>query len=254
MALSLPSKRKGGDKDPKKLTGFLYGPPKVGKTDFVYQMGEVFFLASEKRHAQFNAYVRNPKNWEQFKTYVKMLEKDCSAYDIVCIDTVGNFYEMCFAHICKKHEMDHPKELDFGEGWGYIKKEFKKWMLRLVDLPIGVWFISHSDQEHIRTPLGELEGVKPLLTGQCREVVLPLVDQILYLGIERYKKKVEVKDKNGKKIIKKKSYNMRTMVCDATPEIEAGDTYSVLPPVFKCGNSAKEGYVKYLSYFNKQKS
>ena len=39
------------------------------------------------------------------------------------------------------------------------------------------------------------------------------------------------------------------MVCDASAEIWAGDSYGVLPKTFKCGDSAAKGYAKYLTYF-----
>lgn len=140
---------------PPSLTGkmiWLYGEPKIGKTTFASEIGESWFLATEK--GQDFVKVREPtqiESWSQFKTIVASLYKqrpthfgDGRPIEWIVIDTVDKLFKYCNDHVCKEIGIEDPSELAMGKAWAKLRNEFHRVMNALRTLPYGLLCISHE--------------------------------------------------------------------------------------------------------------
>ncbi len=67
-----------------------------------------------------------------------------------------------------------------GKGWALVKNEWHRVLTRLASLPYGLILISHAVDKTIETRTGEYTKTTPSLPDRARNVVLGLVDIILY--------------------------------------------------------------------------
>ncbi len=245
MPITLPTTKTTVDLKPEEGVVLLYGPPKVGKTSMVVEFDNVMFLATENRHKQFNVFIRYPKDWLEFKEYVDLLEDNCP-YKTIAIDTIGDVWEMCSRHVCEEQGIEDLGDLGFGKGYAMAKAEFKGAIQRLTKIPgVGCWFIAHAKKVDIKTSIKELTTVEPHLTGTARSVILPLADQILFMGVDTYSKKVTGKDGNDSMV----KFQERTMLAAPKQDIEAGDSFGILPPKFRLGSTPRSAFENYVQYF-----
>jgi len=169
----------------------IYGAKKIGKTSMVSRFPKTFFISTEPGTKALRVLKRDVKDWKTLLGYVKSLEENPTKYETVCIDTIDNAYKFCFEHICKTKGIGHPsEENDYGATWKEISKEFEKVVLRLLNLGIGVIFISHDTEKEIEKRDGsKLDRVQPTMERAAMGVVEAVVDIIgnyYYDGKDRY--------------------------------------------------------------------
>ena len=120
-----------------------------------------------------------------------------------------------------------------GKGWALVKNEWHRVLTRLASLPYGLILISHAVDKTIETRTGEYTKTTPSLPDRARNVVLGLVDIILYGD------SVSRKDAAGYLVVD------RVLRTKPHPTYEAGDRTGRLPEMlpldYAAFNSAFSG-------------
>ncbi len=205
------------------FTMLLYGPPKIGKSTFTskievegFKFNRPLFLATEPGLKHLNVYKKKVSNWPIFRRVVQDLEKHKKWYGVRVVDTTDVLFKQCVRYVCDKRNLEHPSDEEWGKGYDIILTEFAKWILRLIYLPGGTVFISHSQDKEMRSRMMKINKTMPTLTGSCRKVIIPLVDIIGYCGFDIIEK--------GDETIEK-----RVMLFEPSETLEAGDRTGRLP-------------------------
>ena len=113
-----------------------------------------------------------------------------------------------------------------GKGWALVKNEWHRVLTRLASLPYGLILISHAVDKTVETRTGEFTKTQPSLPDRARNVVLGLVDIILFAET------VARKDADGNIVIN------RVLRTKPHPTYEAGDRTGRLPDVLPLDYSA----------------
>ncbi len=169
------------------LAWLVYGPPGIGKSTFFSKMeGGVLFLHTDPGLRFIKAFKQPINTWREFKKAVEELEMNKpSDYKFIVVDTVDLLHNMCHRHICKTRSVDHQTDLKYGKGSDMVNFEFSLWINKLLQLPYGVGFISHTRDVEIRgTGDAMVSKVVPFLKKQGANIIGPLVDIIGYAGYE----------------------------------------------------------------------
>jgi len=202
----------------------LYGPPKIGKSTFAsrmevegYKYARPLFLATEPGLRHLDVYKSQINNWPRFKKVVQELEAHKKWYGVKIVDTVDVLFKQCISYICEKRHFEHPSDEDWGKGYELILDEFAKWVLRLIYLPGGTVFISHSQDREFKSRIQKITKTMPTLTNSCRKVIIPVVDIIAYCGFDIIEEGDETVEK-------------RVMIFEPSETLEAGDRTGRMPP------------------------
>lgn len=167
----------------------VLGEKKIGKTT-LFQYEDSLYLEFDPLQEGLSAYQRHVKDWPTLVSYVDKLEDAYSEgkdlpYKSVTVDGIDLGYSECMKYVCNQLGIKHPHlENDFGYSWTEVKKEFTMIIRRLLNLPVGIRFISHSTVKQVprRNGMGTIEKWVPNLSGQAEEVIVGLTDiQAAYL-------------------------------------------------------------------------
>ncbi len=181
---------------------WLYGEPKIGKTTFACQIGEVWVVASEK--GQDFVSVRQPtfvSNWKQFRSFVEWLYKtkpthfgDGKPIEWIVLDIVDTLFRHCNTEVCKALSVEDPGELAHGKGWSRLRNEFHTVMNALRSLPYGLICISHEARKETVIRNVKSTRIQPSVGASGYDWLLGGSDLIL----RAYSVDVAVKDDKGK--------------------------------------------------------
>ncbi len=150
-------------------------------------------------------------SWEAFLEACKLIAKGDHNFKTLVIDTVDNAFKMCSDYVCAKHGIEYEGDMGHGKGWALVKNEWHRVLTRLASLPYGLILISHAIDKTIETRTGEYTKTTPSLPDRARNVVLGLVDIILYGD------SVSRKDQAGNIVVE------RVLRTKPHPTYEAGD-------------------------------
>lgn len=142
-------------------SSLIYGPSKVGKTTFVYDLykDRVLFLATEDRHkALAGAKVQPIASWSDYENVLVALNDDelKEQFDVICIDTVENLYDMCEKAILKKYRVKNLNDVAWGKAHGDLKAMWKTKINMISKLGYQPSFIAHSIEKTIRVPKSQM--------------------------------------------------------------------------------------------------
>lgn len=233
MTLTLPTAKTKPATELGKQTILLYAPPKLGKSTFASQFPEAMFFECEPGLNHLEVFKVPTYKWEDFLEVCKLVAKGDHNFKTLVIDTVDNAFKMCSDYVCSKHGIDYEGDLGHGKGWALVKNEWHRVLTRLASLPYGLILISHALDKTIETRTGEYTKTQPSLPDRARNVVLGLVDIILYGD------SVSRKDAAGNVTID------RVLRSKPHPTYEAGDRTGRLPEVLPLD------YEAFVSAFNK---
>lgn len=168
----------------------LHGEKKGGKTSTVREAGRVLFLQFDPPQRAYASYEIHCPDWRTLKAALRKLEKECQKkkpmYDHVCIDGADIAYQYCLEHVCEQLVIKHPHDVnDYGRSWNAVKQEFSSVVTRILALPLGRWFISHSMWKEQELRDGRtVERLVPRLTSQAEEVLNSAVDAWFAFDVE----------------------------------------------------------------------
>lgn len=236
--IAFPDAITSGKPELSKIRFLLFGPPKIGKTTQISGFPNVLFLTTEKGYEAIKIFKTDIKIWQDFKDIVKLIVKGRHKYKTICIDTIDILFSLCEDHVCRKMNIDHPSDSEWGKGWKAVRKEFEDELQKLFMTDYGVIFISHTKEtETIVRGGGKTIKTVSTLPNQARLVLLPKVSIIGFMDVMP----VEVKPN--------KFVNKRAITFEPTEEIEAGDRTGLLPPTLVVTKDSVKTYQKFKHYF-----
>ena len=215
--MSLPTQKTPPRDSMSDLTVLLYGASKIGKSTLCSSADHALFLATEAGLNSLDVFQQPILNWQGLCVAVTDIEKGDHPFKTIILDTVDNAYKMCADHICRKSNIQHESDLGFGKGFSLVNTEFQRVLTKLSLLPYGLYLISHAQDKEMDTPTGKRMKTIPTLPGKAREIVLGMVDIILFCDVEM------VPGPEGKKI------ERRVMRTKPSSLYEAGDRTKRLP-------------------------
>jgi len=197
----------------------LYGPSKIGKSTFASQAPEAIFLATEPGLNALEVYQHPITSWPEFLEVCAELAKGEHPFKTVVIDTLDVLYRLCADHICQKRGIEHESDGSHGKVYGLIKNEVYRVLTKLAHLPYGLILISHSQDRDLETRTGTVTRTVPTLSESFRQVIIGLVDLILYCDVQ-----VEQAEDGTRK-------HRRVVRTKPSPNYDAGDRFGCLPEV-----------------------
>ena len=217
MSISLPTEASKPVTELGKQTILLYGSPKLGKSSFASKAPGSLFFECEPGLNHLEVFKVPTYSWEAFLEACKLVAKGDHNFKTIVIDTVDNAFKMCSDYVCAKHGIEYEGDMGHGKGWALVKNEWHRVLTRLASLPYGLILISHAVDKTIETRTGEYTKTQPSLPDRARNVVLGLVDIILYGD------SIAKKDATGNVTIE------RVVRTKPHPTYEAGDRTGRLP-------------------------
>ena len=149
------------------FTTLIYGAPKTGKSTLASQFDHPIFLATEAGLNSLETFNVAIDSWDKFLEVCGEIAQGKHEFKTVVVDTVDNLFSMCSAYICKKNNIQHESELDWGKGWKLVKEEFARAITKLSLLPYGLLLISHAEPEEIKTRTGTITKWRPTMPRQA---------------------------------------------------------------------------------------
>ena len=154
------------------LTVLVYGAHKFGKSTLCAQSDGALFLATEPGLNHLEVYQQPISRWDELLVSAKEIADGKHAFRTIVIDTVDNAYRMCAEYICRKYEVEHESDLEYGKGYALVNGEFHRVLNKLAQI------------KEIETRTGKYTKVVPTLPDKARKLVLGLADIILFCDLE----------------------------------------------------------------------
>lgn len=232
MSIALPTEATKPVTELGKQTILLYGSPKLGKSSFASKAPGSLFFECEPGLNHLEVFKVPTYSWEAFLEACKLVAKGDHNFKTIVIDTIDNAFKMCSDYVCAKHGIEYEGDMGHGKGWALVKNEWHRVLTRLASLPYGLIMISHAIDKTIETRTGEYTKTTPSLPDRARNVVLGLVDIILFGD------SIAKKDAAGNVTIE------RVVRTKPHPTYEAGDRTGRLPELLPLD------YEQFMKAFN----
>lgn len=240
--LSLPTEPTPPEEDIESYTLALYGAPKIGKTSFVAEFNDPFFLMFEPGGKGLTIKRRQIGKWEEFQGYVKLILAS-SDFRTIVIDTVDLAYESCTNYVVAEAGEDNVNEgsLGYGKGVDRVDAEFKKQILLITSTGRGIVFISHATEQEYEEATGvKYSKIIPSMKPRARRFINGFADTIAYYGYFGSERFLVVQGND------KLDAGHRIQGHFQTPK---GEPINSIP----MGDTPTEGYNNYINaYANKQ--
>lgn len=162
----------------------LTAPPKYGKSTFCANFPNALFLATEPGLKALEAYEIPIKNWLDFLEACKAIKTGEHQFKTIVIDTVTNLSSMCADYVCENLGVRHASEKAHGAAWGQISSEFQRALVKLINLPYGIIFVSHVKTKEIDTRTGKKSKVISDIGGRSLQIAMGMCDLMLYGDFE----------------------------------------------------------------------
>ena len=231
--LSIPARNVGD------YSMLLFGEKKIGKTTLASKFDKALFLMLEPGGRALEIYQKPVKNWQEFKKYVSLLQKD-KTFKTIVVDTVDIAYKMCVDYICQKLVITHLSEMEWGKAWTAARDEFDSGIVKLLKTEKGVIFISHAAEKEITTRTGDsYHRISPTMSNQAREILEGIVDIWAYYGYEKKERYLWVE--GNEHISAGHRLETRFKYTDGSPIAE-----------IPMGTSSKEAHENFIKAFENQ--
>ncbi len=214
-ALMLPTEKSGPVMEADQITVLLYGQHGIGKSSLAASAREPLMLATEPGLNHLTAYKMPIESWKQLLEVCALLAKGGTPYKTVVLDTVDNALILCRAHVQEKYGIQDLGD-DNNKGHALVNNEFQRVLTKLAQLPYGLILVSHSQDVEMKTRTKKYTKTVPTLSAKARQIVLQLVDVVLYCDLEV--------SYEGDRAIER-----RVMRTKPTTEYEAKDRTGLLP-------------------------
>ncbi len=156
----------------------VFGEKKIGKTTLALQGDRPLLLNFDPPQLSYTRREIHCPDWRTFRAALKKLEAvDPFPYGRIILDGVGLWYNACQSWVCEQLMVDHPNDEPWGKGWAMLQNEFLSGVVRLLKLPVGVWFIAHSTEREVEDHDGNTHNrIVPALTARAEETLNGMVD------------------------------------------------------------------------------
>lgn len=221
------------------LVWMLYGPPGIGKSTFFSKIKGALFLHTDPGLRFIKTAKKPILSWKQFKEVTEsIVARPPDGCNMVIIDTADLLFRMCRQFVCKKRNIEHVSDEEWGKGHDMLRDEFELPIAQLTGLSnkgIGLAFISHSKEIEIRGRTVRTSKTVPALPGAAHKIITPLCDIIGYAGYS-----VGKADKSGGM--------PRIIHFDPDETVEAKDRTGLLPARCKLDFDEVSGHLEEGGY------
>ena len=173
----------------------IYGKKKIGKTSLVNEFTKKCFnLMVEPMARNLKIHQRACETYEDLIEYTKLLKKK-NDFTSVSLDPLPLFYDKSMQYTCRVKGFDHPGgQNDFGQSWSYVKKDFNKAVLPLLQLDMGVFFHAHEFEEEVETRNGDkFKVMRPEGGSQVKEFIDANIENIWYYHYRGKKRFLQIR-------------------------------------------------------------
>lgn len=213
--MALPKKPNDPVTDPMQYTTLIYGGPKIGKTTFASKAPGALFIATEPGTKALPVFDVRVDDWNGLRRALGDLQKEKHDFRTIVIDTIDNAYVFCSAHVCAERGWRDPSEAGGNtNGYNAVNNEFRRVLLKLIGLGMGVVLISHSKEVQVKTRTGSYDRITTSLPGTAAKIVKGAVDIMMLVDLEPTDKEDEFR------------HVLRTR---PTPSYDAGGRFPGLP-------------------------
>ncbi len=220
MPITLPKTPTPKKNDLRNLTVLLHGGKKIGKSSLCAGISDAVFAATEPGLGHLEVHQVPIQSWQDFIDFCNALVTDKHPFQTVVIDTVNNLYSFCCRAVCEKHKVEYVGDFKaIGKGHVLANNMFYETLLKLANLPYGLWMIAHSVDREIETRSEKYVKTVPQLPDKAAGQLLGMADLILYADLH------EEQDENGK------TRTRRVLRTKPSKYYEAGDRTGSLPSV-----------------------
>lgn len=182
---------------PKEVTNFsifIYGAEGIGKSSFAAMFPNTFHLFYEPSGkdlggAKLAGYRREPANWQEFLSYVTLIENQKAEgklrFENVVIDVVDVcFYHCLLDYLQSKNLTEMPN--DYGKSWQAVEQGFRQAVYRLARC-CGVIFLSHRTEKKTKhMDEKEYETITPTIMNKGNSVLTKFCDIKGYYRMDEY--------------------------------------------------------------------
>ncbi len=225
---------------------WLFGVPKIGKTDLVAQFPSVRFCATEIGHKSQSLYLDELYDedgvnfpWPAYEEWLEYQRK--SKYKTSAVDVLEKAYDSCFEYM--KQELGITGDPQWAE-WNACRKPFIQWCKDLLAIPgKGTVFISHATAREIEDTVGETSSeIHPNFSGKVLTAIEGEVDILAYYHFIKNQRVLQIQGDDGVRSGNRLTKKFRCA--------ETGEPIKYIP----MGKSAEEGYQNILRAFENEQS
>jgi len=168
-----------------------YGPPGVGKTEFVDKLSDRTFFISTDRGTRYRLALREEvHNWKEIWDVLKALrnqKETTSTYKLVALDHIDDIALMIEDYTCDSLGIEALGDIGYAKGWRLYKKNIWLVLQEVLSLNVGLALIAHETIKTIRTKVIETERMMPDISKSAWKVIIPKCDLVGYMGFMRVK-------------------------------------------------------------------
>lgn len=167
----------------------LYGAEKGGKSTLAAGFPKAAVIDTEGGHKQFDqdAYV-HAATWPHIKEACEFVVQHKTEGTVV-FDSLSRAYDVCRKHVLASNGWSDEREGGaYGAGFAAVRNEFRSAIDPLLELPakgVGVVLVTHTKNEVIEKPTGDITIVKPeVLDTKTYNAIARMADVTLYYAVE----------------------------------------------------------------------
>ena len=167
---------------------YVYGEPKTGKTTFGSKLPGALILAFERGYnALPGVFAQDITSWGELKQVVRELKKPevKDKFKSIVIDTVDLAGTLCEKYVCNQNDVDALSQIQWGQGWNKLKREFEDTFRAITQMGYAVLFISHSKDKTFKRKDGtEYNQTVPTAANSINDIAKNMAD--IYCYAEKY--------------------------------------------------------------------
>jgi len=159
---------------------FIYGVPKIGKSTLAAEIPDNLFFNTAGGLDALSVFEEKINTWEEFKAKGAEFIAGDHKFGVLTIDTIDRLHKLCVDFMCKKLNIIHPQDLDFGKGYDMVKDEFIRPLTKLALSKYGLIMISHVREVETTTRVRKFTKSIPTLQNHIWEMIDGLSGIILF--------------------------------------------------------------------------
>lgn len=169
----------------------IYGPTGIGKSTWVSQIPDIYFLDFEGGLGGLSVFRSRITDWAAFIAPGGDLEELCGRrhpYKNIAIDTMDWAYNYAAEYVCAnaagKKVAKYLCDVAHGNGWFMANQQIRNMLMKLNQAGLGIYIVNHSKSVTVESRTEETYTKKqPDMSDGLRRVVLGGMDAIFYRAL-----------------------------------------------------------------------
>ena len=177
MALQ-KAKRKPLSVNPKIL--LLYGPPKVGKTTMLSQLGDCLVIDTEKGSHMLEGYFHGVDSKEELLQFYKEASESHD-FSVFALDTIDKVVEWTTKEVVKECQVEDIADLPYGKGYGMVRERTMNNIRKLQSLCSKTIIVGHRKTAAAVDNSTAVEPESLDLSGKLKNMLMAQSDAVGYM-------------------------------------------------------------------------